>query len=360
MAWSLSEWNGKLEQIRFLLDEEDLHGVLITKSVNFTWLTGGRPYVNFLMEGACAQIWVDREKAVLISNNIEAERLLEEELAGLPLDLISLSWWEAQPATEIAAKLSEGKPWKTDDQMVRFASLRWTLNEEEVDRFRALGRDAAFLLEKVAQEIQPGDTELQIARKIRSEGLKTGIEAPVCLIAADERCFLRRHPLPTENPLKKMAMLVISGLRDGLYISLTRMVSLGDPTEEILQKHRAVLEVEAAMLAATKAGAIAEEVFEITKKAYEKSGFKDQWQYHHQGGLAGYQSREYRIQPGNRTAFQSNQAFAWNPTIAGVKSEDTVLIRSGELEILSASQAFPTTVVKAEGETFIRPSLWVR
>lgn len=360
MAWSLTEWSEKLERIRCLLDEENLSGVLITKGVNFTWLTGGRPYVNFLMEGACAQIWVDQEKAVLISNNIEAQRLLDEELGGLPLDLLSLPWWEAQPPAEIAEKLSQGKSWKTDEQITRFASLRWTLNQEELARFRSLGKDGALLLEKVAQEIQPGETELEIARKIRSEGLKVGIETPVCLIAADERCFLRRHPLPTAKPLQNLAMLVISGLREGLYVSLTRMVSFGEPTEEVKNKHRAILEVEAAMLAATKAGAVAEEVFAITQKAYENSSFKDQWQYHHQGGLAGYQSREYRIQPGNKAILQNNQAFAWNPTIAGVKSEDTVLIQDGSLEILSASQNFPTTVIKAEGETFIRPSLWVR
>lgn len=360
MAWSPEEFGSKINKVRSLLEKEGLSGALITKGVNFTWLTGGRPYVNFFMEGACAQIWIDAKKALLISNNIEAQRLMEEELKGLPLEVLSHLWWEGKSPAELAEKLAEGKSWKTDDQLPGFASLRWTLNENEIARYRSLGKDGALLLEKIAKEIQPGDTELEIAKKIRIEGLKAGIEAPVCLVATDERCFLRRHPLPTEKPLDKLAMLVISGLRDGLYLSLTRMVHFGAPDEEFSARHRAVLQVEAEMLAATQAGAIAEEVFATTQKAYEKAGFADQWQFHHQGGLAGYQSREYRIQPGNKEALQVSQAFAWNPTIAGVKSEDTVLIGKDQLEILSASQSFPTVEVKAEGKTFLRPDLWVR
>jgi len=361
MAWSHTEWNEKIARIRELLEKEQLSGVFITKGVNFTWLTGGRPYVNAAAENACAQIWVDRQKAVLVSNNIEAQRLTEEELTGLPLDeVISLAWHEAQAPTEIAEKLAEGKPWKTDDQLASFATLRWTLNEFEIDRYRALGKDAAMLMEKVAEGLAPGHTEQQIATTLKREGLALGIEAPVCLIAVDERCYLRRHPLPTDKPLEKMAMLVISGLRQGLYLSLTRMVHFGTPAEEVLARHKAVLQVEATMLAATKAGAIAEDVFSITQSAYEKAGFADQWQFHHQGGLAGYQSREYRIQPGNKVAFAANQAFAWNPTIAGVKSEDTVIIGQQGIEILSPCQKYPTLEVTAEGETFIRPNLWVR
>ena len=134
MAWSPQEWILKVSQVRELLEKEQLQGVLITKGVNFTWLTGGRPYVNFLAEGACAQIWIDSKKTILISNNIEAQRLVEEELGQISLEVISLPWWEGQPPSEIANKLSEGKSWKTDDQISSFPSLRWTLNPYEIDR----------------------------------------------------------------------------------------------------------------------------------------------------------------------------------------------------------------------------------
>ncbi len=360
MAWSSQEWILKVSQVRELLEKEQLQGVLITKGVNFTWLTGGRPYVNFLAEGACAQIWIDSQRAVLVSNNIEAQRLVEEELGEISLEVISLPWWEGQPPSEIADKFSEGKSWKTDDQISNFPALRWTLNSYEMDRYRKLGKEGALLLEKVAAQIEPGLSEIEIARLIRIEGLKVGMEAPVTLVATDERAFLRRHPLPTGKKLDKLAMLVISGLQEGLFLSLTRMVHFGEPTEEVKAKHRAILQVEAEMLAATQVGTTAEELFEITKKAYDHVGYGDQWQFHHQGGLAGYQSREYRIQPGNKNVLATNQAFAWNPTIAGVKSEDTVLITEKGLEILSESQKFPTVEVSAQGQSFFRPALWVR
>jgi hypothetical protein len=55
-----------------------------------------------------------------------------------------------------------------------------------------------------------------------------------------------------------------------------------------------------------------------------------------------------------------NQAFAWNPSIAGTKSEDTVIARPTGPEIISASPGFPMLAVEIDGVRWPRPDLYVK
>jgi hypothetical protein len=41
--------------------------------------------------------------------------------------------------------------------------------------------------------------------------------------------------------------------------------------------------------------------------------------------------------------------FAWNPTVQGAKSEDTVLIREDDIDVLSETGTWPTITVEAPG-----------
>lgn len=51
------------------------------------------------------------------------------------------------------------------------------------------------------------------------------------------------------------------------------------------------------------------------------------------------------------------QAFSWNPTIAGVKSEDTFLVLGGTQEIVTRTPSWPQKEV-CMGETVLhRPEL---
>jgi len=57
----------------------------------------------------------------------------------------------------------------------------------------------------------------------------------------------------------------------------------------------------------------------------------------------------------------ANQAFAWNPSIAGTKSEDTILIGENGFEFLSGpTKAWPTVSVKANGKSYKRAGIKLR
>ncbi len=66
-------------------------------------------------------------------------------------------------------------------------------------------------------------------------------------------------------------------------------------------------------------------------------------------------ARDYRATAEVEDVVQPNQAFAWNPSITGTKSEDTIIARAEGPEIISLSPSFPTVEISI-GKTKLRRS----
>jgi antitoxin VapB len=181
----------------------------------------------------------------------------------------------------------------------------------------------------------------------------------VILIATDERIYNFRHPLPTNKKMDKYAMLVLCGRMDGLVCSLTRLVHFGPLPDELNEKAEAVSYVDAVMIAATRPGRAVNEVFQIGKAAYAQRGFADEWQLHHQGGLAGYDPREFVATDSVDVPIRSGQVYAWNPSITGCKSEDTILVAEDGNEILSAIAGWPAKSIEIGDQVIERPEILV-
>ena len=129
------------------------------------------------------------------------------------------------------------------------------------------------------------------------EAVRRGMQPIVNLVAADERIFKFRHPLPTDKKLEKYAMLVLCGRRKGLVCSITRLVHFGPLPDEVRCKTQKLAGIDAALILATRPGAQIRDVFNSGLKAYDAAGYADEWQLHHQGGPAGYESREFVGRP---------------------------------------------------------------
>jgi antitoxin VapB len=165
--------------------------------------------------------------------------------------------------------------------------------------------------------------------------------------------------LPTRKTLDNYAMLVLCGRQKGLVCSITRLVHFGPLPEELKRKSEAVAEVDAVMIAATRPGATTAKIFEVTKAAYARAGYAEEYQLHHQGGAAGYTPREFLATSATDACIQTGQVYAWNPSISGVKSEDTILVGKTDNEILTAMEGWPVIPIEVEGHTLARPAILV-
>jgi antitoxin VapB len=98
------------------------------------------------------------------------------------------------------------------------------------------------------------------------------------------------------------------------------------------------------------------EVFRAAQAKYAELGYADEWQLHHQGGPAGYVPRETTAILDSDLRIAAGQAYAWNPSITGTKSEDTLLVKTSGVEVLTEISGWPMTAVELDGQTIWRPA----
>lgn len=357
-----SEITAKIQLIRDLLDKKGYDGVILNSQANLSWLTGGRFFINWATESGAASFWIGPESIKLITNNIEAERLWQEEGAASTCDeLVPYPWYDEGQKKSLLARYSQGLHMATDELLsTPLRNLRMKLTEGEQERYAALGRMSSDVIESVAEEFKQGESEYQVAGRMAKACLERGIEPIVCLVGADERVFTRRHPLPTEKTIENYAMLVLGARCGGLVASVSRAVYFGNVPSELAAKQRAVNKVEAAYWASSRPGVNLGEVFRAGMDAYTRTGFPNEWQFHHQGGPAGYQSREIKVTSETPEIIEVGQALAWNPTIQGTKAEDTVLVLPNGLKNITASRKFPMESIVVDGITFECPLILER
>ena len=363
------EFAVKLERIGHFLTESDLDGVALSRGDNFAWLgCGADNLVNNAAETGVATLLARRDGVTLITSNIEAERLQTEELDGLRLAGTEVfPWHEPAARHAILGRVTAGGKFAVDDGSAglpalppEFNRLRYTLTDAEVERYRALGRDAADAMEAAAGAVESGMTEADAAALVAAQNRRRGVLPVVLLVAADDRIARWRHPLVKRAEVRRVAMLVICGRRHGLIAAVTRLVHFGELSADLAARHRAVCAVDAAMIAATVPGRTAADVFAAGRCAYAENGFPDEWRLHHQGGATGYQAREYIANPSCTEVVQAAQAFAWNPSIRGTKSEDTILAGPDGPEVLTPPSAdWPVLKMEQDGAAVERADILV-
>jgi antitoxin VapB len=190
--------------------------------------------------------------------------------------------------------------------------------------------------------------------------LSSGLDPYVLLVAADDRICKYRHPIPTMKTVEKAVMLVLCARQAGLICSLTRLVSVGTPDAHWRQIHQACVQVDANMILSTRPGNTYGDVVCIGQDAYATADLPDEWQLHHQGGPTGYEGRDFKATPQCSIPVQPDTAVAWNPSITGTKSEDTIVTTSESPEVISVAVDWPMLEVVTPMGSMLRPDILER
>ena len=323
--------------VRELLDRRGSPGALLTSRRNFAWLTaGGANHVVLETETGAAAILVSRDTVTVLAPNIEADRLRDEEVAGLGIEVVPLPWWQPEAIDAEARRRAGGQPAGDGDLERQLVGDRSRLSELDHERLAWLGDVAAAAADGVLAGVAGGMTEDHLGDSLL--GRLDGTRVPVLLIAADDRIVRYRHPLPGSTPIRHRVMLVLVAERWGLHVALTRFRELERSDAELARRWDAVRHVQAALHDATRPGATLGDVFEAGRRAYAEVGFPDEWQLHHQGGTIGYQGRERIAVPDDPTPIEADMAFAWNPSITGTKAEETFVLARGDQRIVTTTR----------------------
>ncbi|HSS20495.1 MAG TPA: M24 family metallopeptidase [Pyrinomonadaceae bacterium] len=366
------EINAKVDRLVEMLAAKNLGGALIGSQPNFSWLSaGGSNGIDLSRETGAGALFVRNDgKRFVLANRIEIQRLLDEELIETDFEPVEFGWEEEKASaaffglrtrrllddnSAIGSDIYSGPgvvPLESE-----LARCRYQLTESEIERLRALGSDASEAIVKLAHELQPGEPEQQVARRV-ADGLAVhNIRSIVTLVAADDRISKYRHPVPTSQRWQHAVMIVVGAQRGGLITSFTRIVHHGTIPDDLRRRTEAAAQVNAQLLAATKPGASGADLFKLAAQTYASEGFANEERLHHQGGATGYRTRDWVAHPASNERVQLHQAFAWNPSVTGTKVEETCIAFADGVEVITGNAGWPQVSTRVDGREYLSPDI---
>jgi Xaa-Pro dipeptidase len=331
----------RADRLRALLERRSLGAAVLRVCSNFAWYTGGGDSrVDHANPLGVADVVITPDSEFVLASSIEAPRMRAEEARGV--EVVEFPWHEGPDAVlgEIVGDVSLGADVPLAgavDLSAGLAALRRVLDPDAVEQLTAVGADASAAIAEAAATVSPGTDERQLAAALAGACRSRGLCAHVLLVGGDERIARFRHPIPARAPIHRRALLAVSAERGGLYANVTRIVELVEPDAELARRRAACDEILARMRdEATKPGATLSDAFAACTRFYADAGYPDEWRLHHQGGPTGYVSREVIATPSTHDPIEVGQAFAWNPSITGAKSEETFLLTSDGPRVVAA------------------------
>lgn len=319
----------------------------------FAWITGGGSSAVLLAaENGIAEVVVTARDAWVVTDEIEAKRLCDEELPP-GLSVRAAAWASPEARETLIGQLTKGcrvvsdRPAAGEGRLPeQLLAAKRILVPAEMERYRRVGRLAAEAMTEALQACRPDWSEEALAAAGAGALMRRGLAPALVMAAGARRMQIYRHPMPSSEALGGLAMLVFCARGCGLYANLTRFLSFSGLSSEILERHRQVREVEARVLELSQPGTDLGSLYQSLAEAYLAAGHPHAIREHHQGGTTGYLSREVLAIPGSAERIAIGTPLAWNPSLAGAKIEDTFLVTGSGLENLTRDPAWPVAEVE--------------
>jgi antitoxin VapB len=351
----MSVFNERIQPLRDLMKAKGLDAFVLRRNPNLAWAISGRAHVPTTIDMACFDLIITQDSATAITNVVEAPRLIAEELPP-EVSVQTIKWSEGRdPLLPTGSKVGSDQPGADRiDFGVEVEMMRASLIESDLARFQDICIDAAVALGNAMKQVESTDREIDVAGLITHSLWQADLEIAFLGVAGQERVHKFRHPLPTDSVVGNRVSASICAKRKGLIASITRIVTFGEVTDQMIADYTSIFKVEAALLDATIVGNSFSDPINAAIAAYPANGFDaDEWTKHHQGGPTGFLPRDW---PANQTSahlIQSNQPIAWNPTGKGWKAEDTIVATNSGVKLLSIDPEWPAFEVKGRSRAFI-------
>ena len=192
---------------------------------------------------------------------------------------------------------------------------------------------------------KPGDTELAVARKIRTSILENGCSAvPVIYLGSGEGARVVGSPSARELALGTFVRLDIATIYDGYYCDMGRMAFVGDPNGAQVKAYRDLIELKRRIIDFMRPGRRCDEVHAFyLAQAKNMNVELFIYPYIGLGHTTGVNNDEFpKLNIGHKTVIEPGMIFDVEADILGperevMHSEDMILITSNESEIITRS-----------------------
>ena len=333
--------------------------VAISPSANNVYLTGFKPYGD---ERPCVLFITPASKAYVVpelnADQVEAhtdykvirwkdadgpQAAFEQALARLGVTQSTCLAVDNTMRADFLLLVHElTKPEKMIPANDLISSLRLCKSPEEVD----LMKKAAMLADQAilagVEACKPGVSEKDVADTISSYFRRNGAdEVSFVLVASGPNGAFPHHEV-SDRVLKAgdVVILDIGAMLNNYQSDITRVVSLGEPSDEVLKVYEIVRAANEAGRNAARAGALAKDVDMAARDVITKAGYGPNY-LHRTGHGIGLEVHEGPwITSTSETVLKPGMAFSVEPGIYlqgrfGIRIEDIVVTTEGECNRLT-------------------------
>jgi Xaa-Pro dipeptidase len=359
----------KHQRIREFLDASGNDAVVLGLADSAAWFTSGGDLGQILgSDRSAIVLFINRTCRAVIADNVQSNRVFEEELAGLGFQLKERPWYD--DPHQMVAELCHNKKVATDLAQNGYSNqrresdalfmLRRRLTSLERQRIRDLGRTVSQAVEATCRNFLPGERESDVAGHLAHRLIREGVVPVDLRVASDARLGRFRQPTFKASPIRNRATISVTGRRYGLCTSAARTVTFGAVDSEFRQHHVLATMIDATCIYFSRPGEVISEVFRRAKRIYEKFHHPHEWTLDYQGSLIGYSPREVLLRPDSNLVLEPNMALSWSPSICAARTEDTVIVDSRGYEVLTKMQNWPALDVAVKGYVMTRPAILER
>ncbi len=354
------ETGNRLQKLRQLLAEKEIEAILISQPQNRYYLSG--------FDGSSGLLLITPEKAVLATDFRYIEQASQQApdyeifkttgdivdwflklVAGLRLRRLG---FEAEHATfaryrQLSDILDEEEPQLRlvpEDGLVE--SLRAIKEPEEVELITRAVEISDNAFDYIEGIIHTGMSEQEVAWELEKFVRENGSEPlPFNIIVASGPNSALPHAKTSSRTINAGEPVVIDmGARLGGYGSdLSRTICLGSPDKTFKKIYNTVLKAQLAAITKIEEGMTGEQADSFAREIIEQEGYDEAFGHAlgHGVGLAPHESP--RLGPNSTDTLTSGMVFTIEPGIylpgwGGVRIEDTAIIESGKIKVISKAR----------------------
>jgi Xaa-Pro dipeptidase len=224
--------------------------------------------------------------------------------------------------------------------------LRLAKDDGELALLRRAGEIVSRAVDRLAAEVQPGRSELDLAARagelIREEGA-SGLAFPPVVLGGASAALPHGGPTPAALREGDLVIVDVGAEVDGYCSDITRTYVCGrEPDERQRELVGVVREAQAAAIDATRAGVTGAEVDRAARSVIEEAGLGERF-VHRTGHGLGLEPHEPPSlddaagEPLPAGAVVTVEPGVYLPGYGGVRIEDDVVVRSGGAELLTTA-----------------------
>jgi Xaa-Pro aminopeptidase len=240
------------------------------------------------------------------------------------------------------------------------ALLRMPLTALECERLRKLATIAAHAVEATARNIEPGQTEADIAGHLANRLIKHEVHPLSLRAVADGRGLAYRHWQFGDNALKRWCFISAIVSRWGLCCGVTRSVAFGSPPDDMVMAFQQAGILQATGMFFSQPGWPLSTVWQKVRRIYDKQGVGEEWQSADQADVIGYVASEVQLFPASEFTLLPRMAVHWHPSVGPAQMGDTMLVSEEGPELLTKATDWPMLYVTVKGKPVYVPDILVR